>query len=405
MTDSPGYRLWQWEQGATPGPWYISVFPTNRCNLRCSICWQRRVTLDHSAECSDERWMRLVDEAADLGVREWVIVGGGEPMVRDELVMRMCERIVTRGMEGRLVTNGYHFTEEHFARLLDIGWASIMFSVDGPTEEINDAIRSKGSFAHATEHIRAFTRMRRERGVKVPLIFMSMVITRLNVPFLDRYVALAHELGCDRVACGGHLTLEGDYCQPFALTETDIAQFPDHVRRAEQRAKKLGIEQTFSYLLDQSMGYAGKALPPLPSSDSTGLMHTPCFEPWLSLQVLADGKVGPCCVFWDMEAENIKTVPLSAIWTGPYFQRLRGDMLAQRFPDYCIYCHSSFHFRDTLFRADLSLMREKGLLDTYTPFQRGMYLFCKSIASMKKNGLSTALHRGKEWWRLHNTTK
>ncbi len=401
MTDSPGYRLWQWEQGATPGPWFISVFPTNRCNLRCSICWQRRVEIDYSHELSDERWLALVDEAADLGVREWVIVGGGEPMVRDDLVIRMCERIMERGMKGRIQTNGYQFKEDHFARLLDIGWDSIVFSVDGPTEEINDAVRSKGSFTHATDHIRTFARMRKERGADVPRLYMSMVTTRLSAPHLDRYVELAHELGCDRVN-GSHLTIEGDYCQSLALTEQEMAELPEYVQRAEQRARELGFKQGFGDLLLQPKELVGKACPPLPPPETKGLLRTPCFEPWLSVQVLADGKVGPCCVFWDTEADNIQTASLRDIWLGPYFQHLRAGMIAQRFPPYCVYCHTSFRVRDALFRGDLARTQEKSLMAKATPLQRGVYILRKSVASVKKNGWSGALRHGKEWWRLHS---
>jgi len=357
------------------------------------------VEIDYSQECTDERWMRLVDEAADLGVKEWVIVGGGEPMIRDDLVIRMCERITERGMGGRIQTNGYHFKEEHFIRLADIGWPAIVFSVDGPTQEINDMVRSKGSFAHATEHIRTFSRIRRERGVMYPKLSMSMVITRQNAPHLDRYVELAHEIGCDGVG-GGHLTIEGDYCQTFVLQEEEIARFPEYVQQAEKRAKELGIDQSFGDLLRQPSGYAGKAWPPLPPKNSTGLQCTPCFEPWLSLQILADGKVGPCCVFWDTEADNIQRAPLNDIWQGLYFQKLRASMLEQRFPPYCIYCHTSFRIRDELFRTGFTRVREETLLTTAPPLKRCAFLLNKSLASVKKNGLSGALRRGKEWWQI-----
>lgn len=64
MSDSPVDRLLRWEQGDTPGPWYAAIYPTNRCNLRCSICWQRRFdSLDYSDEVPDERRLALVGNA------------------------------------------------------------------------------------------------------------------------------------------------------------------------------------------------------------------------------------------------------------------------------------------------------------------------------------------------------
>ena len=34
-------RLDAWRNGGSAGPLRVTLFPTNRCNLRCSICWQR----------------------------------------------------------------------------------------------------------------------------------------------------------------------------------------------------------------------------------------------------------------------------------------------------------------------------------------------------------------------------
>ena len=103
--DTPLTRLHRWQAGETPGPWTITLIPTNRCNLRCEICWQRRTEADFGHEVQDSRLEELVDEAAAMGVREWNISGGGEPMARAGLVLSLCERIRERDMNGALQTN------------------------------------------------------------------------------------------------------------------------------------------------------------------------------------------------------------------------------------------------------------------------------------------------------------
>ena len=141
--DEQVMRLLRCERKEAPAPWYITIFPTNRCNLRCGICWQRRFDHLHD-DIPDERLLRLVDECAALDVRGWCIAGGGEPMTRPDVVLAMCERIRGHGMDGTLVTNGVAFKTSYFERLADCRWSDIAVSLDGPTEDINDAIRSNG---------------------------------------------------------------------------------------------------------------------------------------------------------------------------------------------------------------------------------------------------------------------
>ena len=178
-------RLMRWRKGETPGPWQIVVFPTNRCNLKCSICWQRWVEekwgkVDHSRELSDERLLRLVDEAAAMDVREWSIGGGGDPMVRGDLIMRMCTRIRELNMNGGIFTNGTLLTRAHLEHLVDIGWDRLDFSLDGPTAEINDAIRSKGSFERVAASMGLLDEIRNAKGKTLPIIDVHVVLTRLR---------------------------------------------------------------------------------------------------------------------------------------------------------------------------------------------------------------------------------
>ena len=72
-------RLGCWANGAQPGPFKVTYFPTNRCNLRCAICWQRQDVHDYS-ELTPSRQSQLIEEAHHLDVREFVIGGGGEPL-------------------------------------------------------------------------------------------------------------------------------------------------------------------------------------------------------------------------------------------------------------------------------------------------------------------------------------
>ena len=121
-------RLLQWQRQEPQGPWRLLVLPTYRCNVDCGICIRKwyptpKFLFD---ELSDERWLRLVDEAADLQVRSLVIGGGGEPMP-DTLVTAMRQGKAT-GMEGRLQTNGTRLSPESIEALVTSGWDCVSIS-------------------------------------------------------------------------------------------------------------------------------------------------------------------------------------------------------------------------------------------------------------------------------------
>lgn len=120
-------RLLDWERGEKPGPWYVTLFPTNRCNLTCKICWLRGVDVESvlQNELSDERMLELVDECADLGVKHWVIIGGGEPLMRGSSLISLCQRISDRNMTGILQTNGTLLKKKYAERLVDMQWQQI----------------------------------------------------------------------------------------------------------------------------------------------------------------------------------------------------------------------------------------------------------------------------------------
>ena len=241
--DSQALRLRQWKAGRKPGPWRVYVFPTYRCNLRCMICarnWQKD-PLANAEELSDDRWLRLVDEGADLGVREWFIGGGGEPLLRGDLVMAMCARIRERGMNGVLQTNGTQFTPAQLEQLVDMAWDAVHISLDGPTAEINDAIRFKGAFDKATAALRSLAAIKKERAVRYPRVCVTMVKTAANCAELDNMIALCAEMGVERLQVND-LILYGDAMSGVAPTEEQEAAFREAVAPARVRAQELGIE-------------------------------------------------------------------------------------------------------------------------------------------------------------------
>jgi MoaA/NifB/PqqE/SkfB family radical SAM enzyme len=340
-------RLHRWERGETPGPWYVVSFPTNLCNLNCVMCWRHGFRYDPKVELPDERQLELVDECAALGCREWFFLGGGEPLVRASLLMRMCERIRHHGMIGRLQTNATLLALSQIQTLVEIGWNHITFSLDGPTSDINDPIRGNGSFDRATAAIAQCAAVRREAKARSPRIVLHVTVTRHNHDVLAAMVDLGHRLGCDRVEA--ELCL-GDWSGEHKITPEQRQELPDGIGRANQRALELGIESDFDCLLLSPWTERRGRVLGRPPDVTSGVLGSLCFDPWYCFMIFADGRTGPCPCSWSNVAPKITDCQVKEIWEGPYFAEARQRMVRNEPPAYCLECPAVLykHTNDTL---------------------------------------------------------
>jgi MoaA/NifB/PqqE/SkfB family radical SAM enzyme len=376
------------------------VFPTNICNLECVHCWQRWGDYDktYKTEVSDERLLRLVDEAADMEVRDWYFVGGGEPMGRGKLIIEMCRRIRRHDMNGTLHTNGTLFRRGMLEELVAIQWAEVNVSLDGPSPEINDHIRS-GGFEKATQAVRRLSELKRAHNVSLPDIRLVVTVTNLTYDKITDFVDLAHDLGSDvRIELSG-LIVEGELSAGLELSAEQKAAYPHHVRKAVERAQSLGVPNNFKEYTNDTLTHDGMDM----HRDyvhvmSGGLVSSMCYEPWTSLAILPDGSVGPCCAFGDPEALSIKRLSLAEVWNGAYMNRVREGMQTGHPPDYCKRCPSNLYVAKEERRQafSYSLGQQRELRSRNLP-GRVQYLVGRSIASVREIGLPGTIQRAKQW--------
>jgi MoaA/NifB/PqqE/SkfB family radical SAM enzyme len=386
-------RLKRWEAGESPGPWTLVFFPTHRCNLHCRICFGQGTAADMATELPETRLVRLVDESAELGVRGWVMVGGGDPMIRGDVVMRLCQRICERGMAGTIHTNGTLFTQEHFEALIRCRWPRSVVSMDGPNAAINDAIRCDGVFERATERIRRLTALKKEVNTPLPAVCLHVTVTRLNFDKLDAMVRLARDLGCEELGVSG-LLVHSSSCKAFALSDAQVAEFPSHVRRALEAAEACGIRSNLPVYLQENRVVTTR---PTGGEKSTPQGRTIygslCYEPWLSISITADGKAGPCCACSEATADTVKDRGLGEVWLGPYLEQVRRKMVEHAPPFYCAQCPPNLLAETDSLRAQWGLARR--------PLRgRVGFLAAKGFRSVRRHGLRRALRRAREWYRI-----
>ncbi len=384
-------RLVQWQPQRSQGPWRLLALPTYRCNVKCGICVRNWYPMPDFLfdELQDERWLRLVDEAGDLGVRCFVIGGGGEPMLRGKLVTEMCVKAKERGMEGRLQTNGTRMPPETIEALIKAGWDCLSISMDGPDENVNDAIRFKGAFKAVSATLRALRdRKKHYRSVR-PVVSIHMTVTAQNHARLEDMVSFCLDNGVDMLAASP-LIERGMEDTGYPLNRDERAALPSYIRAAIKKADAAGLRHTLHNLLmlveeAESDTVTGKpACPELVNM----LFGSHCLEPWTGVSIVSSGHISPCCFFWDEQAESIRDMTLAKAWNGPYMTGFRERMLLGKLRGECIHCpfpHSEEH-----------VALKEALLTTSHTF--GLTGVPKRIFnSLRNHGIRGSYKRFKEW--------
>ena len=325
-------RILSWQAGRQAPPWELMVCPTHRCNLRCGICarsWEGDTAEALLQDLPEERWLRLVDEAAELGVRYLNIGGGGEPTLRRQLVLDMCAKAKAHGMEGHLQTNGTTLTCEDLQALVDLKWDHITVSLDGPTAEINDAIRFRNAYAETVKRIHWLVDIKRRAHSLLPHLQINMVVTALNFQALEEMVDFCVENGVELLSVKPLLEYSPDM-QAYILSAAQEAALPAYIEKAIARARAAGLSHNLDSLLPPPSGQdpRGETLP----------ATTWCLEPWRGLVVSSSGHVAPCCFFWDGTADNIRDKRLEEVWLGLYLTTFRDRMRNNDLPAPCRTC-------------------------------------------------------------------
>lgn len=355
-------RIHRWNVGKQAPPYKIILVPSNRCNLKCPYCPNSHGRVMHkykaSEELSDGQWYSLVQEALDMGVKEFYVLGGGEPLLRKEMLLKIYQMIKDRDSENitELITNGFFFTEEDcelIAREKLIN--KMLFSVDGHTAEIHDLVRGvPGSWKRATDSIRWLHEYKRKYNKDKPVLHMNHIVTNQNYMYLSRTVELAHSLGVVELAI--HLMREYEETQGnfdhLKLTPEQETEMFRELELARAIAAKQGVYLNVSMVQetkakDESKPedfIVGKELldeSSESSDDGNPLPHfrTFCYEPLYSIFIDPKGNANFCCTAGDSNStQNVATRGLENIWYGSYLMAVKRGMLAGKSTPRCHNC-------------------------------------------------------------------
>ncbi len=178
----------------TPGlgpPLALLAELTHRCPLGCPYCSNPLVLDRVRDELDTASWLRVIDEAAALGVLQ-IHFSGGEPLVRRDLAT-LVGHARAAGLYTNLITSAVLLDEKRLLALKQAGLEHVQISFQD-TEPAN-ADRIAG-YDGGHEKKLAAARMVRAAGLALTL---NAVMHRQNLVHLPAMIELALDLGAGRL--------------------------------------------------------------------------------------------------------------------------------------------------------------------------------------------------------------
>lgn len=173
---------------------------TNRCNIVCSYCF-RGYNFTKTKEIQFEDFKTIADHFhANAKDRPTMQFTGGEVFVK-EGIEHWFKYIHDKGFRIWMTTNGVHQKIRENRMITDVFRNSgeeryrikrhhIRVSLDGPTAEVHERYRQKGTFNKVVENIKYLKSIKASVSVK-------SVMTYENIDQLESMLEFCYELGLD----------------------------------------------------------------------------------------------------------------------------------------------------------------------------------------------------------------
>lgn len=341
------------------GPFHVEIHPADRCNIDCFFC--STASLRGTDELPIPRFQELLGELRAAGTRSIRFSGGGEPLFHRQ-IRPFLQNVVDSGLPIENVTTNAVLMDERICDLLlDARTDQVTISLNtGDAKTWGSMMQSpERNFDRVLDNIRTLVARRNARRLTHPVVNLQYLVWRENYRSIPDMYRLARELDVDTIQFNGLAFLRDDQKMTPDETSEMMRLYEDVLRVDEFRRVAVvnSYEQDISLRVQEISSkltaerHAKSSLTRLASfltRDDFSLreklahrrrfaaqrelerhlegLEEHCIIAWHSLVIRTSGMVAPCCILQGSELGNIYRQPLSEVWHGETFSRLRGEL-------------------------------------------------------------------------------
>jgi len=355
-------RLYRWAKGIPQNPFKIVITPTDRCNFNCIFCPNYTARKSQRFKSSDEltkdEWIDLVKHGVDLNVIQWCVLGGGEPLLRSEILLPaldiICEKSKTIDFE--IITNGSLLTNDFLEEAIKInegkkdGFFQITMSIHGLKNTYHSLTNFDG-FDIAIKNLKVLRDLKNKYNTNEPIVQVNILLNKMNLNEILDLVKVISELKVDVIAFHALRSYEEtkDKVKNIELTEDDLRDiklkmFDEAVKIAKKNNVEIGTLPIDAHItglfeFDRKHDSANKNLIAEGKLFLENIHNVRCYEPWYDILINSDGQVARCAAFSTRrEPINIRNQSLKEIWFGNFFNQVRKNVVLNMPMEGCERC-------------------------------------------------------------------
>jgi len=359
------YRLSKYFLGEPQPPFKLIITPTDRCNLNCIFCpnYIARQEDRHKREdeLEKEEWMDVIRQAVDLGIRQWCFLGGGEPLLRSEIILPALDIIRKKheSIDFEIITNGVLLTQELLEGLVDVckekkkkegehGLLQLTISIHG-SKKTYEAITGADMYDTVVGNLQILRDLKNKVKLKYPVVQINIVLNKKNLNEIENLLNLySNDLKVEQIALHG---LRGydetkEIVKELIPDSQDSQSIINLVNTLKENLKSdVSTLPLTSHLdqindsvveentrIDTSIEVSPKIKPP-------EFMSYKCFEPWYDMMINPNGTVSRCAAFTTRtEPISVKKETLKEIWYGPFLNEVRENIKNGKLMEGCNPC-------------------------------------------------------------------
>ena len=346
------YRLYNWMNGQQAPPYKFIIVPTNRCNLKCFCCpnaYARSVgRFKEEDELTNEQWLEIVNNGLRMGVKEWYILGGGEPFMRKKLVLEIIQRIKEKDFFNicEVITNGTLWNRNDIKKIVNLKLDRLLISIDS-CDNLHDYLRrTPGAFKKASATLKLFKKYKKKLKSDKPIIQMNSVLNNRNYPKIKEITQFAIDNSVDELAFHPMREYEEtrELMKHLKLTKYQEKEMYKNMLEANELAENSGMKFNMN-MIKESKDYCKTRENEKPNKNENNIkkkanyMKTRCFEPFYSMFIDPKGNVNYCCAAGDGKDENnIIKKGLNQMWYGDFFTNIRSIIIKNDKTENCDSC-------------------------------------------------------------------
>ena len=274
-------------------PYMIDWAITNRCNLNCLHC------RGMAKEELDSRTVLRVAEEIPLLKPRWVIIEGGEPLLRREL-FEILKIIRRSNIKIYLISNGMLFDEDLGRKFAELD-VNLMISIDGADKESYEKIRKGARFEKLKESVAIATKYN-------ILDSCPVTIGKYNYQQIRKLFEFTKEIGYKKITFLGLKPCK-DY-EKYVLNGEEYEEFFFSVIKYQKDYQMdVYVDEPFfkPFLKEHNINYS-------PNSENGIIVPdvSRCiFGDYMFIET--NGDIKPC-TFAPVVMDNVNEKPLGEIW-------------------------------------------------------------------------------------------